>query len=78
MGSLVIITGQVQALSSGRKADGNLDKFKWVSLCANKYLKTNKGDDKLGYDFKLQDSFINVLDLRGARWSFSLVLQMHK
>jgi hypothetical protein len=26
-------------------------------------------------DFKLQDSFRNVLDLRGNHWSFSLVCQ---
>ena len=28
-------------------------------------------------DFKLQDSFGNVLDLRGNHWSFSLVFQTH-
>ena len=30
------------------------------------------------FDFKLEDSFGNVLDLRGNHWSFSLVFQMHK
>ena len=30
--------------------------FKWVSLCSNKYLNSNDGNDQLGYDFKLDDT----------------------
>jgi hypothetical protein len=67
------------------KYPNDADKFAWVSLCANKYLNTNKGDDKLGYDFKLEDSkeifgIINktyLIEVKGIGYSWSDNIKFH-